>query len=124
MAALAVAIGGGDRDALDALEPSPEELAASIAGDTGAVRLAILTGHTELVDWMLDHAPALTQQRFPPHGGTLLHLAVEAGDPHLVGLALSCGVDPAQLDRAFGATARGWAQHFGRDDLADLLPVD
>ena len=79
------------------------ELAASIAGDTGAVRLAILTDHGELIEWMLNRAPALARQRFPPHGGTLLHLAVERAI-RTCRLALAHGVDPAAVDRSFGAT--------------------
>ena len=96
MAALALAIGAGDRGALDALEPSPEELAASIAGDTGAVRLAILTGHGELVEWMLDRAPALTAgSASRPTAGRCCTWPWKRAIRTWSGLALARGVDPA-----------------------------
>jgi GNAT superfamily N-acetyltransferase len=121
-AAIALAVGAGDCAALAALDPSPADLAAGIAGDTGPLRLAVLTGRGDVVEWMLDRAPELVAERFAPSGGTVLHLAVEQGDAGMVGSALAHGADPAAVDRSFGATARGWAEYFGRRDLAALLP--
>ena len=121
-AALALAIGDGDLVALAVLDPSAEELAAPIAGDTGALRLAVLTGRGEVVEWMLERAPQLAAERFSPSGGTLLHLAVAQGDAGMVAFALAHGVDPWALDRSFGSTARSWAERVGRHDLAALLP--
>jgi GNAT superfamily N-acetyltransferase len=121
-AAIALAIGHGDGAALAALDPSAAELAAGIAGDTGPLRLAVLTGHGDLVEWMLSRAPQLVAERFAPSGGTLLHLAVEQGDAGMIAAALAHGADPAAVDRSFGSTPRGWAEYLRRDDLAALLP--
>ena len=124
-AALALAIGDGDLVALAVLDPSAEELAAPIAGDTGALRLAVLTGRGEVVEWMLERAPAarrravLTQRRNAPSPGRRSR-EMRAWSR----FALARGVDPWALDRSFGSTARSWAERVGRRDLASLLPVD
>jgi len=53
---------------------------------------------------------------------TALHTAVERGDAEMVQLLLELGADPSITDARFNATPRGWAEHFGNDRIAALLP--
>jgi ankyrin repeat protein len=52
------------------------------------------------------------------HGGTALHEAVFAADPELVEALLARGAAPSIRDLKWNATAAGWAQHAGDDQLA------
>jgi hypothetical protein len=42
-------------------------------------------------------------------------------DVDMVRLLLSLGADPSIEDARFQSDARGWAVHFGHDDLVELL---
>jgi ribosomal protein S18 acetylase RimI-like enzyme len=119
--ALAEAIGLGPPERLAALDPRPPELEAPLPGGTSPLRLAALAGQPAVAADLLARAPALAAARFEPHGGTLLHLAVQAGSADLVRLALAHGVDPSLRDRSFDGTARDWAEHLGQTDLLPLL---
>jgi hypothetical protein len=55
------------------------------------------------------------------HGGTALHEAVFAGDPELVQALLARGADSSIRDPQWNATAAGWAQYAGDDQLARYL---
>jgi GNAT superfamily N-acetyltransferase len=120
--ALAEAIGLGHRECLAELDPNPAELESPLPGGTAPLPLAVLTGQLDIAADLLARAPALARGRFEPHGGTLLHLAVEAGSPDFVRLALEHGIDPSVRDRSFDGTARDWAEHLGQRDLLPLLP--
>jgi hypothetical protein len=52
---------------------------------------------------------------------TALHEAAGAGDRELVEALLSRGANPSIRDPEFHATAAGWAQHAGHDQLAQYL---
>jgi ribosomal protein S18 acetylase RimI-like enzyme len=119
--ALAEAAGLGDLAALRALQPTDAELGAPLAGVESLLVLAILTGRTAIAEFLLERRPSLATRLFDPHSGTLLHLAVEHDSASFVELALAHGVDPCIRDATFGATALGWAEHFGREDLARRL---
>jgi GNAT superfamily N-acetyltransferase len=119
--ALARAVGSGDRRELDRLSPSEAELRTALPGGTSPLRLAVVTGQTASAAWMLARAPGLAAQRLEPHGGTLLHLAVESDRLEFVALALAGGVDPEVRDESFDGTALGWAEHLGRARMAEIL---
>jgi len=53
-------------------------------------------------------------------GGTLLHNAVQKGDPNLVEFLLSAGADPNARDDA-GITPLDAAKTFGQDNIASIL---
>lgn len=111
--ALAEAVGFGDLAALDALAPTPAELAEPLPGGTSPLRLAVVTDRIEPARWMLDRAPQLVRRRFEPFGGTLLHLAVEWDRPGIARLALERGADPAARDRTYRGTPLQWVEHTG-----------
>jgi GNAT superfamily N-acetyltransferase len=109
--AIAEAIGFGDIEALEALGPGESELSPT------PLFLAAVTGQAKSIDHLLTRFPPLGERRFPPHGGNLLHVAVEHDRPEIVTAALRLGVDPDARDASFDATPTGWAEHLGRPDL-------
>ncbi len=119
--ALTEAIGFGDLAALDALQPAGAELDGQLPGEETPLTLALLTNQPAAAGYVLERCPGLATRRYPPHGATLMHLAVEHDRPAFVELALAHGVDPTARDKTFNATAVGWAQHFGRDQIAQRL---
>jgi ribosomal protein S18 acetylase RimI-like enzyme len=119
--ALTEAIGFGDLAALDALRPMRAELAESLPGGESSLTLALVTDQPAVAGYLLERLPEVAGRRFAPHGATLLHLAVEHDRPAFVELALAYGVDPAVCDETFNATAAGWAEHLGRDQIAERL---
>jgi ribosomal protein S18 acetylase RimI-like enzyme len=119
--ALTEAVGFGDLTALQALAPTDTELSEQLPGGDAPLGLALLTSQPEIGEWLLARRPDLAARRYEPHETTLLHLAVEHDSAAFVELALAHGVDPAVRDATFSATALGWAQHFGRGELAERL---
>lgn len=120
--AVAEAIGFGDLAALKRLAPTSAELDTEHGlGGEPPLALALLTGRVEVAGWLLRRRPPLIARRYPPHDATLLHLAAQADSPEFVELALAHGVDTDARDGSFGATAAGWAEHFGHAALAARL---
>lgn len=119
--ALAEAAGLGDLAALRTFEPTDTELDAALPGTESLLALALVCGRTAVGEYLLARRPSLAARRFQPHATTLLHLAVEHDSASFVELGLAHGVDPAARDATFDATALGWAEHLGRDDLARRL---
>jgi ribosomal protein S18 acetylase RimI-like enzyme len=113
--AIAEAVGFGDLTALKVLDPTESEAAPTLS-------LAGVTGNAGSVDLILDRFPSLAATRFPPHGGNLLHLAVEHDRPEVIATALRHGVDPEARDASYNGTPAGWAEHLGRPAIGALLP--
>ena len=109
------AVGFGDLATLKALAPAEAEATGTLR--TPPLALAVLTGQAESVDFLLTRFPVLAASRFPPHGGNLLHLAVEHDRPEVIATALRHGVDPEARDDQYDATPEGWAEVFGREYL-------
>lgn len=116
--AITEAVGFGDLDALEDLRPLESECAPA------PLLLAAVTGRSASVEWLLARFPALAATRFPPHGGNLLHVAVEHDRPEPIATALRLGVDPEARDRSFDATPAAWAAHLGHDHLRRLFLMD
>ena len=76
------------------------------------------------MEWLLTRFPALADRRFGPHGGNLLHVAVEHDQLEVLATALRLGVDPEARDDSFGGTPAGWAEHLGRPHLRQLFLMD
>ena len=119
--ALAEAVGFADLAALDALDPSPAELAETLPGGTSPLRLAVVADRIESARWMLDRGPSLVRRRFEPFGGTLLHLAVEWDRPDFAQLALERGADPGARDRTYRGTPLDWVEHTGATATGAVL---
>jgi GNAT superfamily N-acetyltransferase len=128
--AIAEAVGLGDLAALAALAPSAAEAggrpepttaatedAPATAHPTPPLALAALVGQADSVDYLLGRFPALAAARFPPHGGNLLHLAVEHDRPEIIATAIRHGVDPDARDDSYNGTPAGWSEHLGRPYL-------
>lgn len=109
------AVGFGDLAALESLDPEESELAPT------PLALAAVTGRVESIEYALTRFPKLAETRFPPHGGNLLHVAVEHDQPEIIATALRLGVDPNTRDANFNATPEGWATHLGRPHLRQLF---
>ena len=116
--AITEAIGFGDIPALEALTPTESELAPT------PLALAAVTGRVESIDFALIRFPNLAATRFLPHGGNLLHVAVEHDQPEVVATALRLGVDSEARDANFDATPAGWAEHLDRPHLRQLFFMD
>jgi ankyrin repeat protein len=52
---------------------------------------------------------------------TALHVAAERGDLGLARRLLELGADPSLRDKRFDSTPLGWARHFSKQPLIDLL---
>ncbi len=113
--AIAEAVGFGQLAALESLAPRESEVAST------PLLLAAVTGQARSVDWLLTRFPSLVDRRFPPHGGNLLHVAVENDQPEILTTALRIGVDPEARDESFDAAPAGWAEHLGRPHLRRLF---
>jgi GNAT superfamily N-acetyltransferase len=113
--AITEAVGFGDVEALESLVPTESEVAPT------PLLLAAVTGQVESIDFALPRFPKLAEQRFPPHGGNLLHVAVEHDQPEVLATALRLGVDPEARDANFDATPEGWAEHLDRPHLRQLF---
>ena len=116
--AITEAIGFGDVEALEFLGPTEPELSPT------PLFLAAVTGQAESIDHLLTRFPKLAATRLPPHGGNLLHVAVEHDRPEIVTAALRLGVDPDARDKNFDATPAGWTEHLGRTNIAPLFLMD
>jgi predicted N-acetyltransferase YhbS len=112
--AITEAAGFADLAALAALDPTESEAASTLS-------LAAVTGRTASIAFLLGRFPSLAATRFPPHGGNLLHVAVEHDRPEIVTIALRHGVDPDAHDDGYEATPAGWADYLGRGECAELL---
>ena len=134
--ALAEGVGFGDLGALEALGVTEEEASGAAgsrvrpaAGDEGTgaeikvapLFLAAVTAQVASVDFLLDRFPALAESRFPPHGGNLVHVAVEHDRPEIVAAALRGGVEPEARDESYSSTPAEWADHLGRTDIRRLV---
>lgn len=91
-------------------------------GAGGPLHLLAKRGDAGAVKWLLDHG-ANPNARWAHWDAevTALHLAVMGGHVDIIRLLLNAGADPRVRDSKFDSDAIGWAEHFGRQDLARLL---
>ena len=90
--------------------------------DTIALHLAVNRKNLTLIRWLIAHGVAVSTKRMMwDCNHTALHMAVESGAVEIARLLLDAGADPDVKDDKFNATALGWANYFGRHDLADLI---
>jgi uncharacterized protein len=96
---------------------------AHIRGDvlSDAVFAAARNGHTDLVEYLLDHGAHVDAKGV--FGGTGLHWAAINGHRKTVELLIARGASLMIRDERFDGTPEGWANEGGHSDLADLLRV-
>jgi ankyrin repeat protein len=103
----------GLADQMRAARPALVSWAAA-CGDAAAVEL--------LVDLGFDvNAKGRTDMPVDQPWQTALHKAAEDGNLELARTLLRLGADPGIRDARFDSTPLGWARHFGREALIDLL---
>jgi ankyrin repeat protein len=117
---LALALGDWD---------SAERLLRDGSGDgdrssvnAGALHLMAKLGSVSAVKWLLDHG-ADANARWSHYDAevTPLHLAAWGGSTGIVRLLLAAGADPRVRDSKHDGDALGWAEHFGRPEIVQLL---
>jgi ankyrin repeat protein len=90
--------------------------------DTIALHLAVNKKKLESIRWLITHGVAVSAKRMMwDCNHTPLHMAVESGSMELAKLLLDAGANPNIRDDKYNATALGWAQYFGREELAALI---
>ncbi len=79
-------------------------------------------GSVSAVKWLLDHG-ADANARWSHYDAevTPLHLAAWGGSTGIVRLLLAAGADPRVRDSKHDGDALGWAEHFGRPEIVQLL---
>jgi len=91
-------------------------------GDTIALHLSVSKRNLAAIRWLLAHGIDVNaKRRMWDLNHTALHMAVESGAIEISRLLLDAGADPNVRDDRYHATALGWAEFFGRDDMADLI---
>lgn len=98
----------------DALQPGGRH--------ANALGIAVYEDNPRAVWWLIAHGgdvnakPALWGVRHTP-----LHVCMEHGRRECAQILLEAGADPNIRDETHDATALGWAQFFGRHELAELV---
>ena len=123
-AALVGALLSGDAAVVAAA--SPDQLEAVRRRHPSLVLRAAVVGSTAGINLLLDngfHIDALGRQDIPveQEWESALHFAAGENDVELVAILLAAGADPTVLDRRFEMTPLGWAEHFGHQDVINVL---
>ena len=91
-------------------------------GDTIALHLSVSKKNLPAIRWLLGHGIDVNaKRRMWDLNHTALHMTVESGAIEIARLLLDAGADPNVRDDRHHATALGWAEFFGHDDMADLI---
>ena len=88
----------------------------------GALHLMAKRNDAAAVRWLIDHG-ANPNARWPHWDAdvTPLHLASLGGHVEIVRLLLAAGADPAIRDTKHDSDAIGWAEHFQRTEIVEML---
>jgi ankyrin repeat protein len=90
--------------------------------DTIALHLAVNRQKLATIRWLLAHGVDVSAKRLMwDCNHTALHMTMESGALDVARLLLDAGADPNIRDDKYNATALGWADFFGRADLAELV---
>jgi ankyrin repeat protein len=116
-----------DRNSVDRLRREHHGLAEDVrAARPGLVVWAAATGSADAVELLVElgfDVNAMGRADVPSNEPwqTALHRAADAGDLGLSRTLLRLGADPDIKDMRFGDTPLGWARHFDRQPVIDLL---
>lgn len=86
---------------------------------SNALYAAARNGHTEVVEYLLDHGATIDTRGF--FGGTGLHWAAINGHRDTVELLIARGASRSIRDEHFDSTPEEWAIEGGHTELATLL---
>src|SRR6266851_715260 len=87
-----------------------------------ALVYAVLGGSVEAAAYLLDRRADVNAQPSGFDGrGTPLHWAASRRSVRMVALLIERGADLSATDPAYGATPLGWAEHFKREEIIELL---
>jgi ankyrin repeat protein len=88
----------------------------------GALHMLAKRGDVPAVQWLLDQGanPDSLWLHWEAEV-TSLHLAILGGHADVVRVLLRAGADPTIRDSKFGSDATGWAEHFGRPDIVEVI---
>jgi ankyrin repeat protein len=91
-------------------------------GDTIALHVSVSKRNLATIRWLLAHGIDVNaKRRMWDLNHTALHMTIESGAIEIARLLLDAGADPNVRDDRVHATALGWAEFFGRDDMAELI---
>lgn len=91
-------------------------------GDTIALHVSVNKRNLPTIRWLLAHGIDVDAKRSMwGLNHTALHMTIESGAIEIARLLLDAGADPNIRDDRYRATALGWAEFFGRDDMAELI---
>jgi ankyrin repeat protein len=90
--------------------------------DTIALHVAVSRRNLATIRWLLAHGIDVNAKRPMWNlNHAALHMTVESGAIEIARLLLDAGADPNVRDDRHHATALGWAEFFGRDEMAELI---
>src|SRR6266550_879662 len=91
-------------------------------GDTIALHVSVSKRNLATIRWLLAHGIDVNAKRpMWDLNHTALQMTIESGAIEIARLLLDAGADPNVRDDRHRATALGWAEFFGRDDMAELI---
>jgi ankyrin repeat protein len=91
-------------------------------GDTIALHVAVSRQNLPAIRWLLANGVDVNAKRpMWDINHAALHMTVESGAIEIARLLLDAGADPNVRDDRHHATALGWAEFFGRDEMAELI---
>jgi ankyrin repeat protein len=109
----------GDAEAM--LRDDPSRIGPD-GGDTIALHLSVGKRNLATIRWLLAHGIDVNAKRpMWDCNHTALHMTIESGAIEIARMLLDAGADPNIRDDKAHATALGWAEFFGRDDMAELI---
>jgi ankyrin repeat protein len=112
----------GDLEGADRLWSAQSEESGARESRDGLLHVMSKRGDVRPVEWLLEHGvdPDVRWAHWDAEV-TPLHLAALGGHADVARALLSRGADPRIRDSKHDSDAIGWAEHFGRSDIARLM---
>ena len=88
--------------------------------DFAYLRMAVIKGHVKLTESLLQHNPDLIKEKHSKTGCTILHIAIQSGNPELVEVLLKAGANVSARDNQ-GNMPLHYAAHQNNLELVRIL---